>query len=768
MSDNTDISKQVHNDFVIDDGRIESIEEFLAPEVLLGDLISRVEKYNPEGIPVIKKAYEMADNAHKDQLRKSGEPYIIHPLYVAIILADLQMDENTIAAGILHDIIEDTSITYEDLKNEFNQDIADIVEGVTKLNRMQIGNQDKLEVQAENLRKMFLATAKDLRVIVVKLADRLHNMRTLKHMAPEKQIEKARETLEIYSPIADRLGISRIKVELDDLSLKYLEPEAYYDLVDKIATRRTEREQYVQGIVDEVGAHIREAGIHAKIDGRVKHFFSIYKKMKNQNKTLDQIYDLFAVRIIVDTVHDCWEVLGLVLSIYSLYPGRFKDYINNPKSNMYQSIHVTVIGSSGQPFEIQIRTNEMHQVAEYGIAAHWKYKEGADGKKISFNDEKKFAWLRQIIEWQSESKDNMEFLELVKNGLDLFTDYVFCYTPNGELKQLPAGSTPVDFAYSVHSEVGNRMIGARVNGSLVGNDYVIQNGDKIEIITGSENKGPSRDWLTFVKSPQAKNKINQWFRHEEKEENIVRGKELLAAYCKPRGFDYAELAKTPYTDYVVRKYGFNDWNAVLAAIGHGGLKEGQVFNKMMELYERNNKKSMTNEEVVKSVAETQAKKPKPVDIKGGIVVEGTDDVAVRFGKCCNPLPGDEIVGFVTRGRGVSIHRVDCVNMRCLSEEEKPRMIAASWNEAALKEHSGEKYNSTITVFATNRQGLLVDITKIFSERNISISSLTTATSKKEVATVQISFEVKSKEELASLIEKIRQVESVQDIQRTTN
>ena len=768
MADNTDISKQVHNDFVIDDGRIESIEEYLSPEELLGDLLSRVEKYNPEGIPIIRKAYEVADNAHKDQRRKSGEPYIIHPLYVGIILADLQMDENTIAAGILHDIIEDTSITYEDLKNEFNQDIADIVEGVTKLNRMQIGNQDKLEVQAENLRKMFLATAKDLRVIVVKLADRLHNMRTLKHMTPEKQIEKARETLEIYSPIADRLGISRIKVELDDLSLKYLEPEAYYDLVDKIAIRRTEREQYVQSIVEEVGEHIREAGIHAKIDGRVKHFFSIYKKMKNQNKTLDQIYDLFAVRIIVDTVHDCWEVLGLVLSIYSLYPGRFKDYINNPKANMYQSIHVTVIGSSGQPFEIQIRTNEMHQVAEYGIAAHWKYKEDADGKKVNVNDEKKFAWLRQIIEWQNESKDNAEFLELVKNGLDLFTDYVFCYTPNGELKQLPADSTPVDFAYSIHSEVGNRMIGARVNGSLVGNDYIIQNGDKIEIITGSENKGPSRDWLNFVKSPQAKNKINQWFRHEEKEENIVKGKELLAAYCKPRGFEYGEIAKTPYTDYAVRKYGFNDWNAVLAAIGHGGLKEGQVFNKMMELYERNNKKVLTNEEVVKAVSENQVKKPKEADTKSGILVEGVNDVAFRFGKCCNPLPGDNIVGFVTRGRGVSIHRIDCVNMKNLSEEDKPRMIAASWNEAALAEHAGEKYNSTLTIFATDRQGLLVDITKIFSERNISILSLTTATSKKEVVTIQISFEVKSKEELASLIEKIRLVDSVRDIQRTSN
>ena len=768
MPDITEINTKVQNDFVIDDGRIESIEEYLSPDELFADLISRVKKYNPDGVEQITKAYEMANDAHKDQLRKSGEPYIIHPLYVGIILADLQMDTSTVIAGIMHDIIEDTDITYDDLKNAFNQDVADIVEGVTKLSRMEIGNRDKMDAQAENLRKMFLAMAKDIRVIVVKLADRLHNMRTLKHMPPEKQIEKARETLEIFSPIAQRLGISRIKVELDDLSLKYLEPEAYYDLVDKIATRRAEREKYVQDIVVEVGQHIRNAGIHAEIDGRVKHFFSIYKKMKNQNKTLDQIYDLFAVRIIVDTIPDCYAALGVVHGIYTPVPERIKDYISSPKSNMYQSLHTTVIGESGQPFEIQIRTKEMHQIAEYGIAAHWKYKENSDGRSVALADEQKFAWLRQILEWQKDSEDNAEFMNLVKNGLDLFTDEVYCFTPNGELKQLPMGSTPVDFAYSIHSAVGNKMIGAKVNGKLATIDYQIQNGDKIEILTSNSSTGPSRDWLNFVKSAQARNKINQWFRHEFKDDNITRGKDLLVSYCKPRGMDYGEIVKTPYTDYVMRKYGFKDWDSVLAAIGHGGLKEGQVYNKMMELYEREHKKPVTDDQILDSISDAQGRKTVKKDSKGGIVVEGADDVAVRFGRCCNPIPGDDIVGFVTRGRGVSIHRRDCVNMKALVGEDVNRMIAASWSAAALEDTNGEKYTANVTIYANNRNGLLVDITRTLTEKDISILSLTTATSKRGVATIQISFEIKSKEELTYIVDKLGAIESVLNIERTSN
>ena len=484
-------------------------EDYQDPEQLYQALIARVRKYHPSAdITMIEKAYRIGKEAHKDQVRKSGEPYIIHPLWVGIILAELEMDKETIVAGMLHDVVEDTEMTLDDITREFGEEVALLVDGVTKLGQLSY-SQDKLEVQAENLRKMFLAMAKDIRVILIKLADRLHNMRTLKHMPHEKQIRIARETMDIYAPIAQRLGISKIKVELDDLSLKYLEPDVYYDLVDKIAMRKSEREKYIQGIVDEVSEHIKKAGIEAKIDGRIKHFFSIYKKMKNQHKTIDQIYDLFAVRIIVDTVKDCYAALGVIHEMYKPIPGRFKDYIAMPKANMYQSLHTTLIGSSGQPFEIQIRTYEMHRVAEYGIAAHWKYKEASDGKKVEAQEEEKLAWLRQILEWQREMSDNKEFMNMLKSDLDLFSDSVYCFTPTGDVKTLPAGSTPIDFAYSVHTAVGNKMIGARVNGKLVTIDYEIQNGDRVEILTSQNSKGPSRDWLTVVKSTQAKNKINQ-------------------------------------------------------------------------------------------------------------------------------------------------------------------------------------------------------------------------------------------------------------------
>ena len=535
MADNTkyitENPEEKKTELVIDDGRIEAMEEFKSPEELYEDLIARVYKYHPsDDISLIEKAYRLAYDAHKDQARKSGEPYIIHPLCVAIILAELEMDKETIAAGLLHDVVEDTLFTTEEIEEIFGSDVTLLVDGVTKLGRLQYDG-DKIELQAENLRKMFLAMAKDIRVIIIKLADRLHNMRTLKHMVPEKQQEKARETLDIYSPIAHRLGISKLKVELDDLSLKYLQPDVYYDLVDKISVRKSERERYVQYIVDEVSRHIENAGIKAKIDGRVKHFFSIYKKMKNQNKTIDQIYDLFAVRIIVDNVKDCYAALGVIHEMYKPIPGRVKDYIAMPKGNMYQSLHTTLIGSTGQPFEIQIRTYEMHKTAEYGIAAHWKYKEAADGKKIATGEEEKLSWLKQILEWQRDTSDNKEFLKLLKSDLDLFADNVYCFTPTGDVKNLPAGSTPIDFAYSIHSAVGNKMVGARVNGKLVTNDYVLNNGDKVEILTSQNSRGPSRDWLNVVKSTQAKNKINQWFKNEFKDENIIKGKDLLQGYC---------------------------------------------------------------------------------------------------------------------------------------------------------------------------------------------------------------------------------------------
>ena len=747
------------------DAAVKTMHDFTSPEVLYKELINSVLKYHPStDISMIEKAYKVASEAHEGQKRKSGEPYIIHPLCVAIILADLELDKETIVAGLLHDAVEDTWMTYEEVEKEFGSEVALLVDGVTKLGQLSY-SADKVEVQAENLRKMFLAMAKDIRVILIKLADRLHNMRTLQYMRPEKQQEKARETMDIYAPIAMRLGISKIKVELDDLSLKYLKPDVYYDLVHKVALRKSEREQFVGAIVKEVKKHMDDANIKAQVDGRVKHFFSIYKKMVNQDKTIDQIYDLFAVRILVDTVKDCYAALGVIHEMYKPIPGRFKDYIAMPKPNMYQSLHTTLIGPNGQPFEIQIRTYEMHRTAEYGIAAHWKYKESSDGKvPVGKSEEEKLNWLRQILEWQRDMSDNKEFMSLLKNDLDLFADSVYCFTPQGDVKTLPSGSTPVDFAYSVHSAVGNKMVGARVNGKLVPIEYEIKNGDRIEIITSQNSQGPSRDWLKLVKSTQAKNKINQWFKKELKEDNILKGKEMLAQYARAKGFKIANYTKTQYLEAVLRKYGFRDWDSVLAAIGHGGLKEGQVFNKLVEAYDKENKKNLTDEQVLEAASETQ-EKLHIAKSKSGIVVKGIHDVAVRFSKCCNPIPGDEIVGFVTRGRGITIHRTDCVNVLNMSETDRTRLIEAEWQQPDTKEK--EKYTAEIQVYANNRTGLLVDLSKIFTERKIDLRSINSRTSKQEKATISMSFEIGSKEELRSLLEKIRQVESVIDVERTT-
>lgn len=761
-------------ELVLDDGRIEETQEYRSPEELYQDLISRVRKYHPsDDISLIEKAYHIADEAHKDQVRKSGEPYIIHPLCVAIILAKLEMDKETIAAGLLHDVVEDTILTEEEIREQFGEDVALLVDGVTKLGKLQYKVEfsdkqtAKLEMQAENLRKMFLAMAKDIRVIIIKLADRLHNMRTLKHMIPEKQQEKAQETMDIYAPIAQRLGIMKVKVELDDLSLKYLQPEVYQDLVQKISARKSEREKYVQNIVNEVTKHIQGAGIEAKIDGRVKHFFSIYKKMKNQNKTIDQIYDLFAVRIIVDSVKDCYAALGIIHEMYKPIPGRFKDYIAMPKANMYQSLHTTLIGASGQPFEIQIRTYDMHKTAEYGIAAHWKYKEASDGKKVEAGEEEKLVWLRQILEWQQDMSDNREFMNLLKSDLDLFSDSVYCFTPTGDVKNLPAGSTPIDFAYSVHSAVGNKMIGARVNGKLVTIDYEIKNGDRVEVLTSQNSKGPSRDWLKVVKSTQAKNKINQWFKNQDKDDNIIKGKELLQGYCKAKAISQVEVMRPEYMEAIMKKYGFHDWESVLAAIGHGGLKEGQIINRMKELFDKDHPQIITDEEILKEVEENAAKQQMIPRSKSanGIIVKGIDDVAVRFSKCCSPVPGDEIVGFVTRGRGISIHRTDCVNILNMPEMERGRLIDAEWQD--VEEKTGEKYFTEIVIYANNRNGLLADISKTLTEKNIDILSMNTRTSKQGIATMAVSFEIGGREELSHVIDKLRNIASVIDIERTT-
>ena len=752
---------------VVDGHAVKSQEDYEDPNRLYDMLIARIRKYHPStDVSMIEKAYKLAVKAHGDQRRKSGEPYIIHPLWVAIILADLEMDKETIAAGMLHDVVEDTKFTEEDIRREFGDEVALLVDGVTKLGRLSYSS-DKLEVQAENLRKMFLAMAKDIRVIIIKLADRLHNMRTLQFMTPAKQKEKAKETMDIYAPIAQRLGISKIKTELDDLALKYSQPEVFYDLVNQINARKTEREEFVEQIVEEVSTHMKNANIKAEVNGRVKHFFSIYKKMVNQDKTVDQIYDLFAVRIIVESVKDCYAALGVIHEMYTPIPGRFKDYIAMPKPNMYQSLHTTLMSSVGQPFEIQIRTEEMHKTAEYGIAAHWKYKESNDGKKsVEAQEEEKLSWLRQILEWQRDMSDNREFLNLIKGDLDLFAEDVYCFTPQGDVKNLPNGSTPIDFAYTIHSAVGNKMVGARVNGKLVNIDYKIQNGDRIEILTSQNSKGPSRDWLNIVKSTQAKNKINQWFKKEFKESNIIRGKDMIATYCRAKSINVANIIQPKYQEIVQKKYGFKDWDSVLAAIGHGGLKEGQVVNRLVEEYGKDHRQAITDEVVLERVAEAAKNKVHIAKSKSGIVVKGIDDMAVRFSRCCNPVPGDEIVGFVTRGRGLSIHRTDCINMIHLSESERARLIPAEW-ETEVTEKSGGQYLAEIKMYANDQQGLLMEISRIFTEGNVDVKSMNVRTSKKGTATIEMGFIVHGREELERIVKKLQQLSGIIDIERAT-
>lgn len=743
---------------------VDTPADFTSPEVLYEDLIEKVKLYHPSSdLSDIERAYKVAKEAHEGQFRKSGEPYIIHPLCVAIILAELELDKESIIAGLLHDVVEDTVMTSEDVAKEFGDEVALLVDGVTKLTQLNYQH-DKIEVQAENLRKMFLAMAKDIRVILIKLADRLHNMRTMQYQSPAKQVEKSRETMDIYAPIAHRLGISKIKVELDDLSMKYLMPDTYNDLVKQVDINRPGREAFIKSIIKEVGMHISNAGIEAEIDGRVKHFFSIYRKMVNQNKTLDQIYDIFAVRIKVDTVKDCYAALGVIHEMYKPIPGRFKDYIAMPKPNMYQSLHTTLIASNGQPFEVQIRTYEMHRIAEYGIAAHWKYKEGKTGESNK-NEEAKLSWLRQILEWQRDMSDNKEFLSSIKNDLNLFSDSVYCFTPTGDVKTLPAGSNPIDFAYSIHSAVGNKMVGARVNSKLVNIDYEIKNGDRIEIITSQNSKGPSRDWLSMVKSTQARNKINQWFKQELKEDNIIKGKELVSSYCKGKGIVLSEINKPEFVEKALRKYGYKDWDSIMAAVGHGALKEGQIVNKLNEEYLKTKKAEVTDKQVLDTIVASESKeKDKEKKGKGGIVVKGIHDVAVRFSKCCNPVPGDEIVGFVTRGRGISIHRTDCINILNFPATERARLIEAEWEQP---ENNSEKYSAEINIYAGNRKGLIVDISRLFTEANIDVRFMNSRVNKKSMATINLGFVVSGKEELNRLIDKLRKIDGVTDIERAT-
>ena len=736
---------------------------FTSPDELYKELEDSVRKYHPsDDLSLIRKAYEVALNSHGDQRRRSGEPYIIHPLCVAIILAELELDKESIAAGLLHDVLEDTPVTLKELIGLFGEEIAFLVDGVTKLTQIN-WDMDKIEIQAENLRKMFLAMAKDIRVIMVKLADRLHNMRTGQFWKPETLKQKARETLEIYSPLASRLGISKIKTELDDLSLMYLHPDVYKELTEKIYSTQDARERFIDEIKSEVAVKLEEAEIKAEISGRVKHLFSIYKKMVNQDKTLDQIYDIFAVRIIVDTVKDCYAALGVIHEMYHPITVRFKDYIAMPKPNMYQSLHTTLIAKNGQPFEIQIRTFEMHRTAEYGIAAHWKYKEG--GGNIN-KEEEKLSWLRQILEWQQDMSDNKEFLTMLKTDLDLFTEQVYCFTPQGDVKTLPAGSTPIDFAYMIHTAVGNKMVGARVNGRQVPIDYKLQNGDRVTIVTSQNSNGPSRDWLSIVKSSQAKTKINQWFKTQFKEENISKGKELLDRYCKAKGLVMSKYMKPEYQKKCMHKYGLKNWDSILAAIGHGGLKEGQVINKLVEEYDKENRKNLTDQDALNEIEEkNKTKAAEKARSKSGITVRGIHDVSVRFSKCCSPVPGDEIIGFVTRGRGISIHRTDCVNILSMPEGDRARLIDAEWEEEAV-EKGGELYMTEICLYAHNRTGILLDISKVFMELKVDIKSVSTRTSKQGLATIVLSFEIGGIDDLNHIIKKLRNIESVIDIERS--
>ncbi|MBR2188978.1 MAG: bifunctional (p)ppGpp synthetase/guanosine-3',5'-bis(diphosphate) 3'-pyrophosphohydrolase [Eubacterium sp.] len=746
------------------DANVKSMSDFMSPDQLYEELIRAIRSYHPVGdISIVDRAYEISRKAHEGQLRKSGEPYIIHPLCVAIILADLELDCETLVAALLHDVVEDTIMTNEELTEEFGPDVALIVDGVTKLSQLSY-KADKVEEQAENLRKLFLAMARDIRVILVKLADRLHNMRTLQYMKPVKQHDKSRETLDIYAPIAGRIGLAKVKDELEDLALKYLYPEDYASLIEQIDQKKEVREAFVDSIIEDVRRQIESAGIQAEINGRVKHLFSIYKKMVSQNKSLDQIYDLFAVRIIVSSVRDCYAALGVIHELYTPIPGRFKDYIAMPKPNMYQSLHTTLISREGRPFEIQIRTFEMHRVAEYGIAAHWRYKAGTGSRRTESTEEtEKLNWLRQILELQQDASDGQEFMSLLKNDLDLFTENVYVFSPAGDLKALPSGSCTIDFAYAVHSAVGNRMVGARINGKLVPIETVLQNGDRIEIITSQNSRGPSRDWLKVVKSTTARNRINRWFREERKEDNIQKGKEMLSVYAKRKEQPLAEFLKPPYMERVMRRYGFGDWDSVLAAIGHGGLKEGQVLNRLKSAWESDQAARITDQQVLESVHAHSEQPHEEVQHKGGITVRGITDISVRFSKCCSPIPGDEIVGFVTRGRGITIHRTDCVNIMTLPESERDRLIDAEW---APEQDGRQNYTVEIKVYAQNRTGLLVDISRIFSDRGIELSAINVRTSKQRVVTMEITFDVTSRDELLNLMQKIRQVESVTEVSRT--
>lgn len=730
----------------------------------LQELVEKIKRYAPNGdLDLIEKAYYYGKKAHEGQLRKSGEPYFIHPIAVANILCDMELDMQTIAAGLLHDVVEDTEFTYEDIKNDFGEEIADLVDGVTKLG--QIKYKSKEETQAENLRKMFLAMSKDIRVILIKLADRLHNMRTLKFMPPEKAKAKATETLEIYGGIASRLGIYKVKWELEDIALRYIDSDGYYDLVEKVAKKRSQREAYIERIVHVLKEKFDEVNINCDIYGRPKHFYSIYRKMKNKHKDFEEIYDLMAVRIIVNSVKDCYAVLGMVHTLWKPIPGRFKDYIAMPKPNMYQSLHTIVVGPDGEPLEIQIRTKEMHNIAEYGIAAHWKYKEGKTSVKESKLEEK-LQWLRQMMEWEKDLKDPQEFMDALKD--DVFNSQVYVFTPKGDVIELPAGSTPIDFAYRVHTNVGNKCVGAKINGRIVTLDYKLQNGNIVEILTSANSSGPSRDWINIVQTPNAKSKIRQWFKKERREENIERGNLILEKEFKKYSIPTKDPIIEKYMLQMARKFNQPTVGDLVATIGYGGIMPSQIVPKVKELYEKDHVKKSSEIKVIDdinkhSIGEQEYTKKRKKSSPQGIIVKGVDNILVRFAKCCNPIPGDEIIGYITKGRGVAVHRKDCPNSNLDNEYFRNRLVEVSWENS-----NNAKFEAEIQIQAEDRRGIINDITHIVSIEKVSLNGINARKGKLNIVSVNLLVEVDSIETLTLLMKKVRAIPGVEDIYRVIN
>ena len=723
------------------------------PYISVEELIEKIRRYHPDDdMDLVRRAYAFSEQAHREQRRKSGDPYFVHPCAVAVILADLMLDATTIAAGLLHDCVEDVEcITTQTIREMFGQDVELLVDGVTKLSKLNFSSRE--EQQAESLRKMFLAMAKDIRVVLIKLADRLHNMRTLKYQKPERQVPIARETLDIYAPLAHRLGVYTIKWELEDLALRYIDPDGYYDLVAKVGMRREEREKLIASVTRQLQDSLRKTGIKAEIEGRPKHFYSIYKKMKSQNKTFDQINDLIAIRVLVNTQQDCYYVLGVVHTLWPQVPGRFKDYISVPKANMYQSLHTTVV-NQGRPFEVQIRTFEMHRTAEYGIAAHWRYKEG---KQIDELDTK-LSWLRRILDWQSEARDSSDFGELLK--FDLFADEVFVFTPKGDVISLPRGATPLDFAYRIHSAVGNRCIGAKVNGRIVPLSSSLETGDFVEVMTSQASHGPSRDWLNIVKTSEAKAKIRAWLKKEEREENVIKGKEMLAAEAKKAGYTMAQLTKADILEPVFKRYSLSSLDDLYATIGFGGLSTLQLLNRLTEEYKKQNKAEAPPLPIVEKPAE-EAKKPAPSSSSNGVIVKGESGMLVRFARCCNPLPGDEIVGYITRGRGVSVHRADCVNLKDAGVEPE-RMIEVEWESSGAG-----SYEADIQMLCYDHAGLFAEISLMFASQNVPVTAVTahTVKNKQGLCTMNMTIVIKTTQQLDKLLRDLQKRPDVIEVFR---